>query len=163
MYIDNSSNVVRLPKGSDNQVLTLSNGIPTWANASSGGGIAGYGIKIGGSTHTSSALMTWSSSSISGTISNYSNTGFQVQSSGLYFVKAEGFLGGQSYLNVRINGSVQNSPRIQNNVNGHYGQYSGSNLFLLSSGDYVEIYFIKSGGSGTVQGGFGNFLIAHLA
>lgn len=38
LYVDGSSNIARLAKGTDDQVLTLASGIPSWANASGGSG-----------------------------------------------------------------------------------------------------------------------------
>lgn len=57
IYYNNGSAIVNLGAGTDDQVLTLASGVPTWADAAGGGGGGGVngGVYVTGSITTASA------------------------------------------------------------------------------------------------------------
>jgi hypothetical protein len=148
-YRDASGNFVRLPKGTDGQVLTLASGLPSWAAA--GGGVTGFT----GSQNTSSPNNTVNASRLLVSASS-TNADFVIQPKGTGAILAQ--LPDSTATGGNKRGARAVDLQMQRTLANQVA--SGSNSFTtgsdnVASGDYGTALGYMNTASGTYSTAIG--------
>lgn len=155
LYVDGSSNIVRLPKGTDDQLLSLASGFPAWVDAP--GTTWGQLFNSTGSDQdiNGTAYIVFQDSAASGiTVQGSSGNwdGLVVPSDGIY--KADYSINGyvdagsasNAFMYLAINGNSQGVGASQQYIGTTLGgqpvqrpNWSGSAVMSLDAGDEIQL------------------------